>query len=270
MTVIIDGVNADIRFENEKKLGEALYGLEKWAGDSGFCISGINVDGTGVEDMGALFDRNIQDVDTLRIDTAPLAVLYGEALAMLDTVLRSWMSGGGKEAESRWLGSPGAAFIARRDKQLSELLRDGFSDEAVSKAADLVRERAVEAENPAAAFLAMEDGLNEHTARLLDLPLDLQTGNDRRAAETIELFSCFTQKVFRLFPLLKYTMAETPDDGEVSALFDEFKSALKEFLAAYESKDMVLCGDLAEYEIAPRIKSIYLALKEKLASGERE
>jgi hypothetical protein len=271
MTIIIDGVNADIKFENEKKFGEVISSLEEWACESGFCLSGMSADGMGAEDMEVLFNRNIQDINTLRIDTMPLAIPYAEALELLDAALHSWMSGEGREdAEARWLESPGAAFIERRDKQLSELLRGGFSDGAAAKAAVLVRERAVEAGNPVSAFLSMEDGLNENTARLLDLPLDLQTGNDRRAAETIERFSGFTQNLFRLFPLLKYAMAGKPGDGEVPVLFDEFKSALKEFLAAYENKDMVLCGDLAEYEIAPRIKTIYMVLKEKLTAGGRE
>ncbi|MDR0383549.1 MAG: hypothetical protein LBH50_06135 [Spirochaetaceae bacterium] len=269
MTTIIDGAAADIKIENEKTLGDALSGLEKWAGESGFCLSGVTVDGVraGADDMDALFNREIRDITTLGIDTAPFAAMYADALSALSAALRSWDRAGDdrNEAESQWRGSPAAAFIARYDKPLSDLLKGRFSDEIAAEAAGIVKDREAEAENPVAAFLSMEDGLNEYVSRLSDLPLDLQTGNDRRAAETIERFSGFTQKLFRLLPFLKYAMIEKPCGN--AELFDEFKSALKEFLAAYENKDMVLCGDLAEYEIAPRIKDIYATLKEKITAN---
>jgi hypothetical protein len=144
-------------------------------------------------------------------------------------------------------------------------LKDGFSGDTVKQVIVMVQERIEETRNPAAVFLAMEDGLNQEEERLLDLPLDLQTGNDKRAAETIEKFSDFTQKILRLFLLLKCVIIEKTDAGDLS-LLDEFNSALREFLSAYENKDMVLSGDLAEYEIAPRIKNIYTLIKSKLVS----
>ena len=46
----------------------------------------------------------------------------------------------------------------------------------------------------------------------------------------------------------------------VSVYMGEFNSALKELLQAYEQNDSVLIGDLAEYELAPRLRSLYAAL----------
>jgi hypothetical protein len=264
MTVIIDGAKADVRFDSEKELGEAVGGIEKWAGESGFCLSGIRVDGSGAEDLDVLFERNIRDVKTLEIDTVPLAVLNAEALAALEDALYSWKDGGDKSAvETRWRESPGAAFIARNDRPLAELLDGGFSDETVAKALGMLKERRQETEDPQKMFLEMEDSLNGYFVRLSDLPLDLQTGNDRRAAETIEGFASFVQKLFRLYPLFKYAISK-PGNETISKLILDLQSALREFLAAYENKDMVLCGDLSEYEIAPRTKHLYTALKEKL------
>jgi hypothetical protein len=268
MTISIDGIIADIRLENERTLGDALYGIEQWVEENGFCVTGISVDGVAAdnENMSAIFDREITGVKTLDIATAPSAALYGEALSALKTALLSWSKAGDdrNEIERRWRESPGAAFLSRYDKTISDLTEGRFSDEAVAKASVITAEREAEAGNPAAAFLEMEEALGGHINALLDLPLDFQTGNDRRAAETIELFSDFTQKLLRLIPFIKYAMIEKKDSFLDTALFDEFKSALNEFLAAYENKDMVLCGDLAEYEIAPRIKIIYAELKEKM------
>lgn len=268
MVTIIDGSVADIKFESEKTLGDVLSGIEKWTDESGFCLSRINVDGAEAEtgDMGVLFNAEIKDTKTLLIETTPFAVLYGEALNELKRALSAWRQAGNDRhhVEELWRKSPAAAFIAAHDKILSRALRAGFSDETVKDVLDMATERELEARQPLPVFFAMEGELNEDVARLEDLPLDLQTGNDGRAAETIQKFSGFMQKMLRMFPLLKYAIQENPETG-YPVLFEEFKSALKEFLAAYENKDMVLSGDLAEYEIAPRIKNIYTTLKEKLS-----
>lgn len=267
MITVIDGNVADIKFEDEKTIGEALTGIERWASESGFCLSRINIDGieAGTSDMTALFDAEIRDTKTLLIETTPFTVFYGDALDELKITLSSWRQAGGDRnlVEDLWWKSPAAAFLDGHDKTLSCALRGGFSDETVKNITDMVNERAAEARQPLAAFFEMENELDEKIERLQDLPLDLQTGNDRRAAETIQGFSVFMQKILRLLPLLKYAIPEKPDAAYL-LLFEEFKSALKEFLAAYESKDMVLSGDLAEYEIATRIKKIYEAIKEKL------
>jgi flagellin-specific chaperone FliS len=268
MTTIIDGSVADIKFENEKTIGDVLTGIESWVSESGFCLSRVNIDGAEAEtsDMDVLFEAEIKDTKTLLIETKPFAMLYEAALDELKRTLSSWQQVGGDKrlVEELWRKSPAAAFIDDHDKELSYALRAGFSDETINNVVDMVNERSVEARKPLSVFSDMEKELNEEIARMEDLPLDLQTGNDRRAAETIERFSVFMQKILRLFPLLKYAIPEKPDTA-YSLLFEEVKSALKEFLVAYENKDMVLSGDLAEYEIAPRVKNIYSTLKKKLS-----
>jgi hypothetical protein len=267
MTTIIDGNIADITVETEKTVGDVLFGIEKWADDSGFCLSRVCVDGTEINagNIKDIFVRDIKDVNTLSIDTRPLAALYNEALLELSTFLDSWLEAEKKRPmlEAEWRKSPAYTFLREHDKPLLEILGGEFSVEAVKTALDTARSHSLEAENPAAVFFEMESELNEEIERLTYLPLDLQTGNDKRAAETVKGFSDFTQKMFRLIPLLKYALAGQSCIADTS-LFEEFKSALKEFLAAYENKDMVLSGDLAEYEIAPRIKDVYTALKKNL------
>jgi hypothetical protein len=113
--------------------------------------------------------------------------------------------------------------------------------------------------------------LVEGTAqRLEDLPLDIQTGKDSRAAETVQLFSTVTEKLLRLFSLLKLEgfIADTLviDAKPFDAFIGDFSAALKELLAAYEARDAVLVGDLAEYELAPRLRTLYSALQAPAAA----
>jgi hypothetical protein len=100
--------------------------------------------------------------------------------------------------------------------------------------------------------------------RLEDLPLDIQTGKDGRAAETVQIFSGIAEKLFRLFNVLKIEGFSpekyTVDDIPIHDYIEEFGSALKELLAAYEAGDAVLVGDLAEYELAPRLLKFYSAI----------
>jgi hypothetical protein len=212
MITIIDGNVADIKFENEKKLGDVPAGIERRVDGSGFCLSRINIDG-------------------VEIETTPFAVFYAEALDKPKMTLYSWRQAvaGRNLVGELWRKSPAAAFPADHDKTPSCALRAGFSDETVKNVTDMVNERAAEERQPLRTFLDMEDELNETAGCLPDLPLDLQTENGRRAAETIQGFSNFMRKILRLFPLLKYAMPEKPDAAH-SLLFEGFRSALKKKL----------------------------------------
>ncbi|MDR1363657.1 MAG: hypothetical protein LBJ35_06370 [Spirochaetaceae bacterium] len=277
MTIVIDGIPADIRFENEKTLGDVLSGIEEWVDNSGFCLSRVFVDGedAGSGVMDAVFTRNIDDVKILDIVTRPYGAFYGEALTELVKMLNSWRENpaGRKEIETEYKKSPSYSLIAAHDKELLRMLGGGvldgvFSNETFEETLAAVNTRLLEAEDPVTTFLELERKLDDEAAKLSDLPLDLQTGHDKRAAQTIQNFSNIVQKMFRLLPLLQYAILKKTDAP--AGLLDEFKSTLKEFAEAYENKDMVLSGDLAEYELSPRIKEIYAMLKEKLPKREFE
>jgi hypothetical protein len=98
-----------------------------------------------------------------------------------------------------------------------------------------------------------------------ELPLDLQTGRDEQAAETIRLFSGMSEKFFRILAIHKsdgLSMDTLEIDGNAAKAFmEEFNNALRELSAAYENNDTVLVGDITEYELAPRLVKFYSALK---------
>ncbi|MCL2558425.1 MAG: hypothetical protein FWE09_08095, partial [Treponema sp.] len=100
--------------------------------------------------------------------------------------------------------------------------------------------------------------------RLERLPLDLQTGMDSRAAETAGIFSGLAGKVFRLYDLLRAAghpvAAIKIGDTQVADYVADFHAMLNDLLAAYERQDTVLVGDIAEYEMAPRLRDFYGAV----------
>jgi hypothetical protein len=129
----------------------------------------------------------------------------------------------------------------------------------------ILEERLRELENPRRELADSAAPVEALVQRLKDLPLDLQTGKDRRAAETMSLFSTLAEKLVRLFNLLKieglFPENKTVEGVQVVDYIGEFDSTLKELIQAYEEQDTVLVGDLAEYELAPRLLQFYTAIK---------
>jgi hypothetical protein len=248
-----------------------LYGIQKWIEDSGFCLSSLVIDGEDAlqGNAQALFARNVASVSAISIGTKPFASLYRESLEELGKTLEKWRGAGGQERDNllaEWRQSPGASFLSANDTFLSKRVYE-INDENIEIIKEIIDERSGAADNPVKAFFAMENDVKKVTDGLSDLSLDIQRGKDRKAAQTVEDFSILTQKIFTLFPLVRYALIQKKNSEKEALLLDEFNKALREFLDSYGSKDFVLSGDLAEYEIAPRFKEIYMSLKEKLTDG---
>jgi hypothetical protein len=139
----------------------------------------------------------------------------------------------------------------------------------------------------------MKEKIYDITARLEVLSLNMQMGKDREATETVYEFSKVTEKLFRIIHLLPAAAGGAGDvssftgdvssltgessltgdvsslTGDVSSLtgdlvfFEEFAGVLKEFFHVYQARDSVLAGDLAEYEVSPRLLELYDRLKER-------
>ncbi|HBB41910.1 MAG TPA: hypothetical protein DEO40_04410 [Treponema sp.] len=95
---------------------------------------------------------------------------------------------------------------------------------------------------------------------LPDVPVQLQSGNDADAGATItrltEAMESFLHitRLSTLFPELYDSIRV--QDMDMGTFFEEFHAILKDFEEAMAGKDTVTVGDLAEYEIGPRIKEL--------------
>jgi hypothetical protein len=123
-----------------------------------------------------------------------------------------------------------------------------------------------ELEDPAGEIENMEKPISEIIRRMEGLPLDVQTGKDGRAAETIRLFSQMSEKLIRILQVFKYRGLLIDSfliDGVPSKEFlNDFSAILGELCTAYGNQDTVLVGDLVEYELAPRLLKLLSALKD--------
>jgi len=98
-----------------------------------------------------------------------------------------------------------------------------------------------------------------------NIPLQLQKGEDSQANKTIAALAdiidqfCHSSTYCAVFPE-KFAILKI-DGKNIIEFFNDFSQILGDFKDALENKDTVTIGDLAEYEICPRITAIVEALK---------
>ncbi len=95
---------------------------------------------------------------------------------------------------------------------------------------------------------------------LKQIALQFQSGKDinavntvKKLADSIDMF-CHVTTLSSLFPNKFNDLLI--DGKKISEFFEDFSSILTEFEQALQDSDSVLVGDLAEYEISPRLISI--------------
>ena len=271
MKIKINGVDADIKPENEKTVGEILGALDAWLAGTGHRISGLDIDGKAVnaQEMELSFSRDIETVDTVDIRTSSLPQLVAESLGRTMRDIEEFQEAGFNQKAGfadKWKTSPQGCLLAEQYPELYDWTVKAFSGEGCSPQtlAALFEERLRELGDPAGEMGRIAQFVDDICARLADFPLDIQTGKDARAAETVNVFSGIAEKVFRIYHALKiegFPVAEIMiENMPVNEYITEFGKALKDLLDAYERRDTVLIGDLAEYEMAPRLRSLHAAV----------
>jgi len=271
MKIRINGVDADIQLETEKNVGDILCALDSWLNGTGHRLCGLKLDGEAVNtgSTEACFDRTFDSIDTLDIYTSPILDLFAESLlhTMQDIAFYEAAGFGEKSLfTEQWKQTPQALLLADQSPDLFDWAVKTFSGEGLPPQSFriLLEERLRELRDPVDEIRRAGPLIGEVCARLEEFSLDVQTGKDARAAETVRTFSGIAEKLFRVFNVLKiqgFPVEEiTVENVSITAYIAEFSTALRELLAAYEQHDMILVGDLAEYEMSPRLRNIHTAV----------
>ena len=277
MEITIDGKSPDITLDTEKTIGDVLSGIEQWLALTGNRIKEIRINGeSSGDDLAESFAREIKDVKKLELTLSYWRELAAEALTAL---LENCALYGNADFAARpqivysWENSAARRFLASDISDMEKLAAGAFSGEGLSPQdlAVLVEERLREIADPGPEIGRSEALVKSISQRMEELPLDIQTGKDQRAAETVQLFTGIGEKLFRVFFVYKSEGLSTETfiiDGMPARTFvDEFNAALRELSAAYENRDSVLAGDIAEYELAPRLMKFFSALNNISKSG---
>jgi len=273
MNIFINEKPADITLDTEKNLGDVMSGIEQWIAPSGSRIKKIALDGKDIstDDIGDAFRIGISDIKKLDIFVSPWRELASEALQSLYETYIFFNNApfeDRKNIAKEWEKSSASRFLISDIPDISYLAARTFSGEGLP-ASDfimLIEERLRELASPMDEIENSTEKVELIAKMLEELPLDMQTGKDKRAAETIQLFSGISEKLFRILFIFKSEGVSSEAftiDGLSSKIFvEEFNSTLNELSSAYENQDTVLVGDIAEYELAPRLLKLFSAMKD--------
>ncbi|MDR0759834.1 MAG: hypothetical protein LBF74_06945 [Treponema sp.] len=281
MVIRINGEIADIILESERTLGAVLTGIENWLENSEFRVKGLEIDGRTISGnaIPAAFERDLAGIEFIDLTVCTRRELALEALTEAQWYLAALTGPGScpdalSAAAEGWKNSSAKSFLSEELPDICGILDEFFKTGGTGGGpspqviASLIDERIREIADPAEEFTRLGSLVSGVSERLEELPIDIQTGKDGRAAETVSLFSSIAEKLFRLFVVFQSQgeFIDTVDSVPIHTFLAEFDAALKELLLAYSNKDAVLAGDLAEYELAPRLRAFYAALKRSVAS----
>lgn len=303
MEITVNGEALALDIASNGSVGEALARADEMLEQAGAVIVGLSVDGTELEAEAypRIRDLPTSKVGSVAIIAEPVAAIKTKALTTLLELLDLARELSALESSPDWKAlADGASEIAQAFSGLFAADELSFVEEFASTAREiaaagpaepglplspsrearakmaceaerlgiLFKERLAEIENPieemrkaAALYAAEAEELNE-------LPVLLQTGKDERAMKAVLLFIETFNKAIRVIPELKRVGVDTASLLIEGKALPEFYSSLNEILrklsAAFEDKDSVLIGDLAEYEVVPRMKSFFDAMEEAL------
>lgn len=283
MNVTLNGEPFDLTLERERTVGELLSGIERWLEGARFSVSAFSVNGRAVEaeEVEAACAMDLDEVESLDVRATSWNGLYSQALAEFVGALEdaaeerraARVSGGRPNTVAiaeRFASGAAAGFMEAGAKDLVGRFiaasegKTGDPDAEIAALRSEAAERLRELGDPAAELSALKVRLPQMAERLEAVPLELQTGKDGQAAATLGDFASVVGKLMRLLPLAEEAgagLGESSIDGKPFGDFmDDLRTALKELTAGYENGDAILVGDLAEYELAPRLRGLADAL----------
>jgi hypothetical protein len=134
--------------------------------------------------------------------------------------------------------------------------------------ASVFGERLAELRSPVAEMRTASTLFDARSGELAELPVLLQTGKEGEAMKAVLYFIEIFNKVIRIIPELRRSGIDTGSlkvgDSTMAEFYGSFNDILRQLTEAFEHKDAVLIGDLAEYEVLPRMKCFFAAMGEAL------
>ncbi len=304
MNIAVNGKAFDLGTAKGDTLGEALAAADDMIEKSGGVIIGITVDGVAVdaESYSSTAGRPLAAIGSIEISAEPASTIRVRALETLLELISLVRDASESGEESDWqtlragaidlrdafaglFAADELSFVQGFSALLERAVDPGqgstgpvppslaFKAEIKVQAERLLpvfRERLAELLEPEREMHSASALFTAQEAELAELPVFLQTGKEDRAMSVVLYFIEVFNKVIRLIPELKRKGLDTDSlqiQGQALAdFYASFNGILRELTGAFENKDAVLIGDLAEYEVLPRMKSFFSAMEEALPS----
>lgn len=289
MTFYIKGIELDIETEN-KQFGNILGDLDELVDKMGAIISAIHLDGkemslkeieglmnSSAESPGKV-DVSIKFIKEIKVDgincivtmmDAAISAFTSNNKFQIDDLNDFWLSV--KETYYNYCSVEEQSFLEAFEEALEK--KDTGIVSFSKQIKSFFVERLVELENPELAMLGAAKLFFRIKNDLSEVSLKLQTGRDKEAINTMIIVVELISKTVRVLPdylqsLHDKNKPEPIINGCTTAEFyGLLNNVLKELADAFEAKDGILIGDLAEYEISPRLEAFFSTL-DSSACGE--
>lgn len=292
--IFINGDSLNFTLEDEKQLGEIYDHVRKWLSEQGYLIMKAKEGDRNLTPKDEYLWRAIPvtEVDTIEFEVKSITDMSFEILQPLHQYLLLLVKGI-EQRNFEVLSDLAADFKAvetRLDHLFSSTKESGknsdillfrsclkesglFEGEIKNREAfegalnfsrgflSLVEERIREITAPMEEFIRTIEELSKSIDPINEIPVLLQTGKDKEAMRTVIQFIELSQKLIRLFPILKvsegFDMQRKLLSGEsLEEFYADLKTVLLELNEAFLAKDSVLIGDLLEYEVSPRLQNL--------------
>jgi hypothetical protein len=292
MEILVNQEPLSYTLESEESLGEVIDGLARWLSDEKYAITAIDVDDRSlpIHDRTRWEDLEVGKVNRLRIEAFPLSHVEQTTLAAIgdycllleraideqDTIVMRELAEELPYVRNR-LGElfPALAAAGPDDEILHDAaLERGELPHSDNRArlktqllgiATIIESRLREFGNPARELGLTLGHLVACSAPLVQVPIQLQTGDESAAMSTVVRFTELLSRTIRLLPMVAGSDLDTNLIGQFALDLTPFLQQLQE---AFEIQDGVLIGDLLEYEIAPRLAELPLLIPDTQTTRE--
>ncbi len=286
MEILVNQEPLNYTLESEESLGEVIDGLARWLKDGQYAITSIDVDDQSlpIHDRTRWEDLEVGSVATLSVAAFPLSHVEQTTLAAIAdycVLLERAIDEKNANVISELVEE--LPYVRNRLEEFFPALTTANSPDALlddsafrrgeiphsdararlktqlSSITTIVESRLREFQHPVRELALTLGRLVACSEPLVEVPIQLQTGNESSAMSTIVRFTELLSRVIRLLTLVNnddQKLAGGLDTDRLGAFALDLTPFLQQLQEAFELQDGVLIGDLLEYEIAPRLAQL--------------
>ncbi|OHD80892.1 MAG: hypothetical protein A3J97_00635 [Spirochaetes bacterium RIFOXYC1_FULL_54_7] len=282
MDIRMNGTIAEINVTG-RNVGEILSELDETAEKAGAIITGIRYNGCDLdaESIAGITGDPADDQGSLELSAEPVTDMKARAIDTLLQLVEAAAAARDEEtleaARNAWISYRSAfdglysaeesSFLVAFGEELAGIgvAKNGTGGlgATAAKMASFFSERMAELLNPGAAMLAAAQLFDSIRTDLAEVAVRLQTGKEAEGMHTMVIVVELINKTVRILPdfmrIVPGAARLTIEGKAIGEFYDDFNVVFKELAEAFENKDSVLIGDLAEYEILPRLSAFFVA-----------
>jgi hypothetical protein len=297
MTIYVNGAPLAMDQRAGGNLGEALSAADGLIEKAGSVIVSLRVDGAEVDadSYAAFASRPMESIESVEIQAEDSSAIrirairtFLELLALAkrftedepadgDAVDWPSLRAGALDMRDAFAGLFSADELSFVQLFAGLLERAGDAPDKASRVelsaqadrlSSVFGERLAELVSPALEMRTAASLFEAKASELADLPVLLQTGKEDQAMKVVLYFIEIFNKVIRVIPELRKSGIDTSSisigGSAMAEFYGSFNEVLRDLTGAFERKDSVLIGDLAEYEVLPRMRDFFSAMRDAL------